>query len=120
MSDITSDIIIINGETYRKVRPLATGDVLIRTRSAGVHLGRICSRSGTAVTIEPGSVRIWRWRGANTLNELATRGCDSALQSGYTRISEPSPGVITLTEAIEIIEVTDDASASIRSAGWAK
>lgn len=117
---MSPDTLTINGETYRKVQALATSDKLIRTRSAGIHLGEVISHEGTCVALAPGAVRIWRWRGANTLTELAAHGCDSAEQSDYTRVSEPSPGKITLTEAIEIIDVTEQASAKIRTAGWAK
>ena len=110
----------INGERYRKVEAISATDSLIRTYSAGVHVGQVIARDGREVTLAPGSVRIWRWRGARTLTELATTGCHSAEQSGYTRVSAPSQGTVVLTEAIEIIEVTTTASASIRSAGWAE
>jgi len=110
----------INGERYRKVEAMSSTDSLIRTYSAGVHVGQVIARDGREVTLAPGAVRIWRWRGARTLTELATEGCHSAEKSGYTRVSAPSPGTITLTEAIEIIAVTSTASSSIRAAGWAE
>lgn len=78
---------------------------LIRTYSAGVHVGEIKSQSedGKAVVLTNAS-RVWRWRGANTLNELSLRGPEQE----WTRISERVPE-ITLTEAIEIIPVQPEA-----------
>ena len=78
---------------------------IIRTYSAGVHVGAIKSMSadGRLVTLENAS-RIWRWKGANTLNELALHGPDQE----YTRISERVPSIV-LTEAIEHIPVADAA-----------
>ena len=118
-SDLHSEI-EINGERYRKVEEISATDSLIRTYSAGVHVGRVIARDGREVTLALGAVRIWRWRGARTLTELATTGCHSAEQSSYTRVSVPSPGTVVLTEAIEILEVTATASESIRSAGWSE
>lgn len=80
---------------------------IIRTYSAGVHVGELVSRNGTEVILKNAS-RIWRWRGANTLHELALYGP----ARDYTRISERVPE-ITLTEAIEIIECSAQAEAAM-------
>lgn len=74
--------------------------VIVRTYSAGVHVGWLAHERGERVQLHNAS-RIWRWRGANTLHELALRGPD---RESHTRISERVPR-ITLTEAIEIIDV---------------
>ena len=79
---------------------------LIRTYSAGVHAGTLVSHDGKTVVLKD-AVRIWRWRGANTLHELALRGP----AQDYSRISEAVPE-ITLTEAIEIIPVSPEAAAA--------
>jgi hypothetical protein len=76
--------------------------VIVRTYSAGVHIGTLGERSGTEATLH-NAVRLWRWRGANTLNEVATKGVK---RNEYTRISKPVP-VIILTQVIEIIPVLD-------------
>ena len=76
---------------------------IIRTYSAGVHVGTLVRHEGTVVELKDAS-RIWRWRGANTLNEMALRGPAQE----WTRISERVPS-ITLTEAIEIIPVMPEA-----------
>ena len=76
---------------------------IIRTYSAGVHVGAIKSVDGKTVVLTD-AVRIWRWRGANSLHELALHGP----AQDWTRISERVPE-ITLTEAIELIPVADEA-----------
>lgn len=86
---------------------------LIRTYSAGVHAGTLKSHDGKTVVLTD-AVRIWRWRGANTLNELALHGPDKA----WTRISDSVPEII-LTEAIEIIPIADQARAAFASR-WPK
>lgn len=88
--------------------------VVVRTYSAGVHVGTLAAADGKVVTLTDAR-RVWRWRGANTLNELATRGADD----GYTRISEPVAS-ITLTEAIEIIPATEAAARNLSRSRWAK
>jgi hypothetical protein len=87
--------------------------VIIRTRSAGVHFGEIVSESqdGKRVTLR-NARRIWSWRGANTLNEIALRGVGDG-----SKISEPVPE-ITLTEASEIIVCQLEAIENLARAGW--
>lgn len=82
-------------------------NVLVRTYSAGVHFGELVSQNGTVVVLKNSS-RIWRWRGANTLSEISLHG----VSREWTRISERVPE-ITLTEAIEIIPLTDAAMATL-------
>jgi hypothetical protein len=91
--------------------------VVVRTYSAGVHVGTLSEREGKEALLVD-TRRIWRWRGANTINEIATRGIDAAT-SGYTRVSESSHQNL-LTEAIEIVPMTPQAWESVCSAGWAK
>jgi hypothetical protein len=80
---------------------------LIRTYSAGVHFGELISHSGTEVKLA-NACRIWRWRGANTLNEVATYGVDR----DYTRISEPVAEIV-LTECIEIMPISEAAQKTL-------
>lgn len=93
--------------------------VLVRAHSSGVHLGVLVRHIGQEVVLRTGARRIHRWRGANTLTEIAARGVDSAKSSGYTRVSDESPDVVVLTEAIELLPVSPAAWESICSAGWA-
>lgn len=85
---------------------------LIRTYSAGVHFGTLVKRKKREVTLATAR-RIWNWKGANTLNEIATAGIDKA----GSRVSKPVETIV-LTEAIEIIPMTDEAVASLAACGW--
>lgn len=86
--------------------------VVVRTYSAGVHIGELVHRDGREVELALAR-RIWSWRGANTLHEIALRGVGAG-----SRVSEPVPS-ITLLEVIEIIPCTEAGEASLRAAGWA-
>jgi hypothetical protein len=99
--------------------PQAARLVVVRARDAGVHFGTLLAQDGRSVTLG-NARRIWRWRGANTLNEVATAGVEAGtIKGGYTRVSEPVEQ-IDLLEACEIITATEVAAASIAGAGWAK
>jgi len=88
--------------------------VLVRTYSAGVHIGELKSREGKEVVLV-NARRIWRWSGANTCSELALRGCDTK----SSRVSQAVPE-ITLTEAIEIIPLQQEAVDRFAACGWDK
>jgi hypothetical protein len=75
--------------------------VIVRTYSAGVHIGTLVSSEGTRVELA-NARRLWSWSGAFTLNAVATNGVDR----GASRISVDVPRII-LTEAVEIIPVSD-------------
>jgi hypothetical protein len=84
--------------------------VLIRTYSAGVHIGTLIARSGKEVTLSDAR-RVWYWDGAATLSELATAGT-----SRPENCKVPAPvAEMILTEAIEIIAVTDEARINIEA-----
>jgi hypothetical protein len=87
--------------------------VIVRTRSAGVHCGVLRESAGTAVVLAEAS-RVWRWRGANSLHELALRGPAKE----WTRISEAVP-LILLTEAIEVLPCSKEAQKNLRTVRWA-
>ena len=74
----------------------------MRTLSAGVHVGILESPWTTdgPVTLK-NARRIWRWKGANTLNEIATSGID---RKNETRISNPAPLIQIIP--IEVIPVS--------------
>lgn len=86
--------------------------VLIRTRNAGVHCGTLAECHGTAVLLTDAR-RLWRWRGANTLNEVAVHGPSE----DYTRLSEPV-ATILLLEACEVIPCTAKAKKSLTRSRW--
>lgn len=80
---------------------------VIRTRDAGVHMGtlRECTptAAGAAVVLTSAR-RLWRWRGANSLHEVATVG----VSKEWTRISTVVESIL-LTQAIEVIPCTTKA-----------
>lgn len=98
----------------RLQRPNTTKIFIVRSKYAGVNVGEIVKRYGTEVTLS-GSHKVWRWRGANTLHELAAKGSS---MTDYTRISERAPGEVTLTEVIEVIECSAEGGENLRKPRW--
>jgi hypothetical protein len=86
--------------------------VVVRTYSAGVHVGELVSRNGKEVVLA-NARRLWRWQGANTLNEVANHGVGKG-----SKVSEKAQQ-IELTEAIEVITCTAKARESLETATWA-
>jgi len=84
--------------------------VVVRTYSAGVHAGELVSRKGKEVVLK-NARRIWYWKGAASLSELAMYGVKCPDECKF---SVPV-GEITLTEAIEIIATTKDGEKNIRA-----
>jgi hypothetical protein len=90
--------------------------VLVRTYSAGVHVGYLESENGREVTLRK-SRRIWYWDGANSLSQLATEGTKKPANCKFT----VEVDTIRLKEAIEIIPCTKEAQESINSVNpWKK
>ena len=79
--------------------------VLVRTYSAGVHVGTLRQKDGTNVLLAD-SRQLWKWEGAFTLYEVATNGITGG------RISCVAP-LVELTQAIEIIPMADVAIKAI-------
>lgn len=90
---------------------MANKKVVVRTYSAGVHFGELIERNGKEVQLA-NARRIWSWQGANTLNEVASRGVGKG-----SRVSAVVPGIL-LTEAIEILDCTPEGAANLESAQW--
>lgn len=82
---------------------------IIRTYSAGVFAGEIASRNGKEAEIR-NARRLWLWRGAASLSELATRGSSTPAECKFPA---PVPGLTLVTEVIEIIPMTDEAIAKL-------
>ena len=102
--------ISINGEIYVKESEIKNTQVdlsdrvLVRTRNAGVHIGTIESRdSDTLVLIN--SNRLYKWRGAMTLSEVAMKGVN---RNEYTRISCQLPKItLTCSDVCEVIPIAE-------------
>jgi hypothetical protein len=104
-----------------QVRSLYTGEVLrelglcplvvVRTYGAGVHVGWLARYVGQEAELLEGR-RLWRWYGANTLHEVASRGIDE-----NARLSQPLPH-LALSSVIEILPVSDQAAPSLTRSRW--
>jgi len=81
---------------------------IVRTHSAGVFVGTIKSRDGKEIILSDAR-RIWYWRGAASLSELAMKGTSNPFGCKFPM----SVSEILLTEVIEIIPTTEDARKSI-------
>ncbi|MGL5336157.1 MAG: DUF6948 domain-containing protein [Enterovibrio sp.] len=102
------DIITINGEEYRKINQDLSDYFIIRTDSAGVHFGKIARRDGKEVELSHAR-RIWYWKGAASLSQLARDGVSCPGDCKFSVVVNS----IILTESIEIIRCTDKAAKCI-------
>ena len=82
--------------------------VIVRTYSAGVFAGVLESRVGQEVVLT-NVRRLWYWAGAASLSELAVRGTSKPKQCKFP-VAVPR---VELLQAIEILDVTPRARASI-------
>lgn len=97
----TTKVISIDGVDYirKDMSTKVVGDeVIIRTYSAGVHIGVIKERDSNEVTLL-NARRLWKWAGAFTLNEVAMNG----VTRKESRISKPVTSITV--QWIEIIPV---------------
>lgn len=88
--------------------------VVVRTNSAGVHVGILGLTAGEEVTLTEAR-RVWYWEGANTLHEMALHG----VAAKTSKVSETVP-TITLRGWIEIIPCSEEAERSLRTVAWKK
>lgn len=107
---------IDNVEYVRKsdVTPAQTLDglkyVIVRTYSAGVFAGYLKEKNGKEVILL-NARRLWYWDGAASLSQLSVDGVGKSENCKFpvemTRVE--------LTEAIEIIDCTEESRLSIKS-----
>lgn len=83
--------------------------VIVRTYSAGVFAGTIESRNGKEVVLR-NARRIWYWSGAASLSQLAVDGTSDPKNCKFPCEVDR----VELLQAIEIIDVTASAEASIK------
>jgi len=90
--------------------------VIVRTYSAGVFAGNLESRTGREVVLR-NARRIWYWSGAASLSQLAVDGTSDPDNCKFPVEVDH----VDLLEAIEILDVTPKAEASIKAVKvWAK
>jgi hypothetical protein len=85
--------------------------VIVRTYSAGVFAGYLKSRDGKEVSMV-NARRLYYWDGAASLSQLAQDGVSKPQNCKF-----PCEVDVELTEAIEILPVSDKAQKSIKSVG---
>ena len=82
--------------------------VIVRTYSAGVFAGELVSRKGKEVTLK-NARRLWYWAGAASLSQLAMEGTTLPSSCKFPC----AVNRVELIEAIEILDTTEAARASI-------
>lgn len=90
--------------------PKPNNYVIVRTYSAGCFAGELIERNGKEIHLA-NARRLWYWAGAASLSQLAMEGTSKPKECKFP-IAVYS---IRLTEAIEIISVTDKARKSIEA-----
>lgn len=90
--------------TPKPMHPMVGRRCLIRTYSAGVHIGDVVSVDGMEVQLK-NAIRLWKWEGGGlSLSAVANNG----IKKG--RLNKT--GEVYLTNAIEFIPTTKDAEDS--------
>lgn len=84
--------------------------VIVRTYSAGVFAGFLESRNGQEVVMT-NARRLWYWKGASSLSQLAMEGVKYPNECKFPCEVDR----VELLQAIEILDVTEKAKASIAS-----
>ena len=84
--------------------------VIVRTYSAGVFAGTLSKKEGQGVELT-GARRLWYWKGANCLSDMALYGVKTPKECKFAGALP----LIALTQAIEVIPATEDAKASIEA-----
>lgn len=109
MSDCNLNSITINGVEYFKKEENKSGAVIVRTYSAGVFYGYIESRNGKEVVMT-NVRRMWQWYGAS-LSECAQSGTPDPSKCKFPEAVDR----VTLTEVIEILDLTEKAKKTLDS-----
>lgn len=115
--ELNAETISVNGVEYVKksaVQEMAVSTeglkyVIVRTYSAGVFAGYLKSRNGQEVILL-NARRIWYWKGAASLSQLAIDGTSKPNECQFP--AEASQ--VELLQAIEILDVTKKAEKSIK------
>ncbi len=82
---------------------------IVRTFSAGVFYGTITATEGKEVLIK-NAVRLWQWAGAASLSQIAVEG---VMKPKDCKFGMEVPEIL-VTEAIEILPLSDAALVSLK------
>lgn len=86
--------------------------VIVRSYGAGVFYATLVAKRGNEVDLTD-CRRIWNWKGANTLSEIALSG----IVAQGSRVAEPTP-THTVLDVLEIIECSAAAVKALDAARW--
>ena len=84
--------------------------VIVRSVNAGVFAGTVEGKEGAEVTLT-GARRLWYWKGAASLSQLAQEGVSCPAECKFP----PEVDRVVIVEACEVLDVTEAARASIAS-----
>lgn len=84
--------------------------VIVRTYSAGVFAGYLESRKGQEVVLSKAR-RLWYWKGAASLSQFAMEGVACPNECKFPCEVDS----VELTQAIEILDVTEKARLNIKN-----
>lgn len=84
--------------------------VIVRTYSAGVFAGILAQRDGKEALMK-NARRIWFWKGAASLSQLAQQGTSMPEECKFPCEVDS----VLLTEVVEILAVSKEAEESIKS-----
>ena len=105
-----ADEVLTDGVMYVRKNNLSNDNyVIVRTYSAGVFAGYLKSRKGQEVILSSAR-RLWYWKGASSLSQLAVDGVSDPTSCKFPCEVEE----ITLLQAIEIIPCTQKAQNIIK------
>ena len=85
------------------IKNLIGKKVIIRATNAGVFYGTLKEKEGQTVALADAR-RIWYWKGANSLSQVATEGLDKS----ESKVSMPLE-LMVIEETIEILSCTTKA-----------
>lgn len=101
LGEVKQLISLFNQPSTQAPHPMLGRRVLVRTYSAGVHIGDVVSVNGMEVQLK-NALRLWKWEGGGlSLSAVANNG----IKGG--RLNQT--GEVYLTNAIEFIPTTDAA-----------
>lgn len=84
--------------------------VLVRSNGAGVHAGYLASPEGADVVLTS-TRRLWQWRGANHLSDIATFGVKYPKDCRFSDFQARNH----IFQVIEILDITEEGRKSIES-----
>ena len=104
IGEIKEILSMFQPKTTPSVHPMLGRRCLIRTYSAGVHIGDVVGVEGMEIHLV-NALRLWKWEGGGlSLSVVASQGIKGV------RLNET--GEIYLTNVIEIIPTTPEAEAT--------